>query len=163
MTLRHLISQFPLTSTLALTGSLAMGVGCSRANDPQTERPPVVASAGAEATQPCGDARVLFETGSSSLDAPSSSRLDRFAECLNGHDIDAVYVSGMTDPEGTPEENLVLGRARARAVADYLLAHGVNVDFVIRSYGETGATATEPLWQSERRADVTAVSTASEG
>lgn len=116
-------------------------------------------ASGGEVANACGEAQVFFQPGSSELDADARARLDTYAGCLSRHETDAIYVSGMTDPEGTPEENLVLGRARARATADYLHAAGCNVDFVIRTYGESGALASEPLWPLERSATAAAVAT----
>ncbi|MCJ7630232.1 MAG: OmpA family protein, partial [Longimicrobiales bacterium] len=49
-----------------------------------------------------------------------------------------VTVEGFTDPVGSPEYNLVLGKRRADAVRDYLVNHtGLNPDQVRAvSYGE---------------------------
>jgi outer membrane protein OmpA-like peptidoglycan-associated protein len=109
--------------------------------------------------QVCGNAQVFFSPGSANLDEVGQQRLDRYATCLSDHEIDAIYVSGTTDPVGTPEENLALGRERARNVADYLHDRGCHVDFVIRSFGERDALESAPLWPVERSADVTAVAT----
>ncbi len=113
------------------------------------------AAAGGERV--CGDADVFFASGSAELDRVATERLDRYASCLSNHEIDAVYVSGTTDPAGAPEDNLALGRNRARAVADYLHDHGCHVDFVIRSLGARDALPSEPLWPVERAAQATAV------
>jgi len=107
----------------------------------------------------CGNAQVYFASGSADLDQASRERLDRYATCLSDHEIETIYVSGTTDPAGAPEENLALGRTRARNVADYLHDHGCHVDFVIRSFGERDALDSAPLWPVERAADVTAVAT----
>ena len=104
----------------------------------------------------CGESQVFFASGSAELDEPGRRSLDSYARCLEQHAIDTVYVVGMTDPEGTAEENLALGRARARAVADYLRGIGCTTDFVIRSHGEHGASASAPLWPLERSATVEA-------
>ena len=109
--------------------------------------------------QVCGNAQVFFAPGSANLDEASQQRLDRYATCLSNHEIDAIYVSGTTDPVGTSEENITLGRERARNVADYLHDRGCHVDFVIRSFGERDALESPPLWPVERSADVTAVAT----
>lgn len=109
--------------------------------------------------QVCGNAQVFFESGSASLDQAAHERLDRYATCLSDHEIDAIYVSGTTDPAGDTDANLTLGRERARNVADYLHDRGCHVDFVIRSFGERDALDSAPLWPVERAADVTAVAT----
>ena len=126
------------------TASAERSVG----NQPTTASPPQVVPA-------CADAQVFFSSGSSSIDADGQERLDRYAGCLMRHETDVVYVAGMTDPGGSAEENLVLGRARARAVADYLHAAGCDTEFVIRSYGGVGALESEQFWPLERTASVT--------
>jgi len=109
--------------------------------------------------QVCGNAQGVFESGSANLDQAAHERLDRYATCLSDHEIDAIYVSGTTDPAGTTDANPALGRERARNVADYLHDRGCHVDFVIRSFGERDALDSPPLWPVERSADVTAVAT----
>jgi outer membrane protein OmpA-like peptidoglycan-associated protein len=144
------------------TSALVLALGCShqQAAETTTARDEHGApSAGDDETTPCGDAQVFFAAGESELDAGAREHLDLYAGCLARHEIDTVYIAGMTDPEGTVDENLVLGRNRALAVADYLHASGCEVDFVIRSYGEQGALRSEPLWPLERSAEVTAIST----
>lgn len=139
---------------------LALACGSHTESRPQAQSDTVARSpetAGGE--QVCGNAQVFFAPGSSELDATARERLDRYATCLSNHEIDVIYVSGTTDPSGTPEENLTLGRERARAAADYLHTRGCSVDFVIRSFGERDALESPPLWPVERAADVTAVST----
>lgn len=116
------------------------------------------AASGGEIVRACGNGRVFFASGSSELDADTRSQLDTYAGCLTRHEADVVYVSGETDAEGTTEDNLALGRARARAVADHLHAAGCDADFVIRTYGETDAHG-EPLWPLDRSATSTAVVT----
>jgi outer membrane protein OmpA-like peptidoglycan-associated protein len=112
-------------------------------------------AAGGEA--PCGTAQVFFQNDSSELDATARTRLDSYTACLSRHETDVIYVAGMTDPSGNEHDNLVLGRARALAVADYLHGNGVTVNFMVRTLGEEGALTSEPLWPVERAADVTAV------
>jgi outer membrane protein OmpA-like peptidoglycan-associated protein len=136
--------------------SIILALGCAHQGTPATATTahPVVAEG---ETMPCGDAQVFFSEGETELDAGARERLDQYAGCLSRHEIDTVYVAGMTDPEGSPEDNIVLGRRRAFALAEYLHTRGCQVDFVIRSYGEEGAGTSAPLWPLERSADVTAV------
>jgi outer membrane protein OmpA-like peptidoglycan-associated protein len=144
-------------SFLALS-SIVLALGCAHQGSPATTSTahPTVA---AGETTPCGDAQVFFAAGDTELDVGARERLVAYAGCLSRHEIDTVYVAGMTDPEGSAEENVVLGRRRAFAVAEYLHTSGCQVDFVIRSYGEQGALTSPPLWPLERSAEVTAVAT----
>jgi outer membrane protein OmpA-like peptidoglycan-associated protein len=145
----------------AMTMFCVLGLAQACAHETTTASDTTVArspeAAGGE--QVCGNAQVFFAPGSSNLDDASQQRLDRYATCLSNHEIDAIYVSGTTDPVGTSEENITLGRERARNVADYLHDRGCHVDFVIRSFGERDALESAPLWPVERSADVTAVAT----
>ena len=65
--------------------------------------------------------------------------LDRFAEIVAKYYPNSlVTVEGFTDPVGTPEYNLALGKRRAEAVGNYLANHrGLGFDRVRAvSYGE---------------------------
>ena len=104
----------------------------------------------------CGGAQVFFANGSNELDATAQTSLDTYAGCLSRHEVDTITIVGMTDPEGSETDNLILGRARALVVANYLHAAGCEVEFVIRSFGEEGALQSEPLWPLERSAAITA-------
>jgi peptidoglycan-associated lipoprotein len=66
--------------------------------------------------------------------------LDRFAEVVNEYyPSSLVTAEGFTDPVGTPEYNLALGKRRAQAVADYLVEQGGLSSDRVRavSYGES--------------------------
>lgn len=106
----------------------------------------------------CGGAQVFFANGSTELDDAARTSLDTYAGCLSRHEVDTVTIVGMTDPEGTPVDNLILGRARGLVVANYLHARGCDVEFVVRSFGEAGALESEPLWPLERSVAVSATS-----
>lgn len=105
----------------------------------------------------CGLSQVFFSQGSAELDAEARADLDAYAVCIDRHELETVYVTGMTDPQGDEEANLALGHTRARAVADYLRARGSTGHFVIRSWGEEGAMEQPQLWPMERNAVVTAL------
>jgi len=146
------------TTSLFVTLILAQGCAHHESRAEATARTSVARSpeaAGGERV--CGNAQVYFPSGGVELDQLARERLDRYASCLTDHQIDAIYVSGTTDPAGTAEENLALGRTRARAVADYLHDRGCHVDFVIRSFGERDALESPPLWPVERAVEATAV------
>lgn len=151
-----------LSFTLLTVVAALAGIGCSHNDRSQASNSELVAtspSSGDEAV--CGESQVYFASGSSDLDDAARARLERFATCLTNHEIDTIYVAGMTDPAGDEQTNLDLGRTRARAVADYLRAQGCTTQFVIRSYGEEGALQSQPLWPLERSATVTAVAESS--
>jgi outer membrane protein OmpA-like peptidoglycan-associated protein len=104
----------------------------------------------------CGGAQVFFSNGGVELDDSARTSLDLYAGCLLRHEVDTITIVGMTDPAGGEVDNLILGRARALVVANYLHAAGCEVEFVIRSFGEVGALESEPLWPLERSAAISA-------
>lgn len=71
---------------------------------------------------------ITFETNSAQLTASARTALDSLGAALNSDQL-ASYnfaVEGHADPRGTAEHNLVLSRARARSVAEYLYKqHGI--------------------------------------
>lgn len=70
--------------------------------------------------------RVFFETDSPKVQAVSLPWLDAVAALMNAHpELQKVLVSGHTDSRGDAKYNLDLSSARAAAVRDYLVAHGV--------------------------------------
>ena len=139
-------------------------LGAACASSPAAQSPTIThdhsmtttSSSGSAAA--CGGAQVFFANGSTELDSGAMTNLDVYAGCLSRHEVDTITIVGMTDPEGTPVDNLILGRARALVVANYLHAAGCNVEFVIRSFGEEGAVQSEPLWPLERSVAVSATS-----
>ncbi|MBN8609067.1 MAG: OmpA family protein [Deltaproteobacteria bacterium] len=151
-----------LTLTFFTVVTALAGIGCShndRSTASSSETVATTPSSGDESV--CGESQVFFASGSAELDDAARARLARFATCLTNHEIDTIYVAGMTDPAGDEETNLSLGRTRARAVADYLREQGCTTQFVIRSYGEEGSLQSQPLWPLERSATVTAVAESS--
>lgn len=89
----------------------------------------------------CGSARVFFELDSAALRPSERDTLGEYARCPASVAAERVVVTGMTDPRGTEEYNLVLGERRARAVKDYLERLGVRAD--THSVGEEMATGTD--------------------
>lgn len=139
--------------------SLVLSLGCTHQSSPPTASAAHPTLAEGETT-PCGNAQVYFAPGVAELDADAQQQLDTYAGCLSRHETDVIYVAGGTDPAGSSDDNVTLGRRRAFAVAERLHTQGVQVDFVIRSDGEQGTASTgAPLWPLERSAEVTAVAT----
>ena len=62
---------------------------------------------------------------------------DKYAELMNV----SLYVGGHTDTVGKAEDNLLLSERRAKAIADYFIAHGLTkIPIFVRGFGE-GALA----------------------
>lgn len=69
---------------------------------------------------------VLFDTDKSELLPQSYHDLLTLITLLNEHPTMRVELRGHTDNQGTVERNRILSNARAKAVADYLEAHGID-------------------------------------
>jgi OmpA-OmpF porin, OOP family len=103
--------------------------------------------------------QVQFETGTALIQGDSSALLQQVAELLKAHpEIESCEVAGHTDDTGTPAANLQLSEARARAVMDWLVAHGVEAKRLsARGYGESrpiADNATEAGRASNRRVEL---------
>lgn len=102
---------------------------------------------------------VLFETGSATIDPESNPRLDRVVEYMTHRPSVRIRIGGHTDNVGNPQRNQQLSEARANAVRDYLIAHGIDggrIEAV--GYGDTQPVAsndTEEGRAQNRRIEAT--------
>ena len=84
---------------------------------------------------------IYFKTGSAELDAASDPLLDSVADIANRCPSVKVEVGGHTDSTGSASANQTLSEARAKAVVDYLAAHGVAQSRIT----STGYGGTKPV------------------
>ena len=94
------------------------------------------------------DAPVYFGFDEDEVGAEYRAYLDRFAQIVTEYyPLSLITVEGFTDPVGTPEYNIALGKRRAESVKAYLVDYaGLSPDLVKTvSYGE----AAERLVASE--------------
>ncbi|KVL35762.1 hypothetical protein WS98_13535 [Burkholderia territorii] len=88
-----------------------------------------------------GDAN--FETGNASLTPVATAQLDKLASEAKGIVFGTVTVNGYTDGVGSSEYNVRLSEQRAKTVARYLQAHGLNAkQFEVHGYGKANPVAT---------------------
>lgn len=85
---------------------------------------------------------VFFATGQYVLLDESQAELDAVALLLNQNPSIHIELGGHTDNVGKSEANKVLSEQRAKAVMDYLAAHGIEADrMTYKGYGETRPVA----------------------
>ncbi|MFV8458591.1 OmpA family protein [Vibrio owensii] len=83
-----------------------------------------------------------FEFDSATLTDSVSERLDNFVNFLNEYPQAQVEVTGYTDSSGPAAYNQKLSERRAQAVADYLVAAGIDADrFTVKGMGEENPVA----------------------
>jgi peptidoglycan-associated lipoprotein len=114
----------------------------------------VVPGSAAEFTQNVGD-RVFFGYDSYELNTAAQATLERQATWLSSYPGVTIVVEGHCDERGTREYNLALGERRAAAVANYLVALGVDPNRIQTiSYGKERPAVDghdETAWSQNRR------------
>ncbi|HEU4718491.1 MAG TPA: OmpA family protein [Bacteroidia bacterium] len=81
---------------------------------------------------------VFFETGKFDLRPESKAELDKAVAWLLANPDVKVEISGHTDNVGDKKSNMTLSTNRAKAVYDYLVAHGVPASrMTYKGYGDT--------------------------
>lgn len=97
---------------------------------------------------------VLFENNSDQITESSFPELKRIVEALNSTPTLSAIIEGHTDAAGSAAFNQSLSERRARSVADYLTANGVNGNRLqARGYGESRPVAdnTTPEGRAQNR------------
>ena len=92
---------------------------------------PAASRAAAPAPPPAGEApmtAIHFETGSSRLTPGGQAHAAAAAVMLADMPLARIRVDGYADRTGDPERNRALAAARARSVADFLVAAGLPAD-----------------------------------
>lgn len=81
---------------------------------------------------------IFFASGQSALQADSKTELDKLVRLMNQFPGLIVEIAGHTDASGSDELNQRLSEQRAQAVADYLVAHGIDRKRLrTKGYGES--------------------------
>jgi len=109
--------------------------------------------------------RLMFKSGQSVLEPESGKVLNQLISLLSAYPTNRVLIEGHTDKTGDSKFNLRLSELRARAVRDYLIAHGgyEASRFQITGYGDTqpvADNATKTGRSLNRRVEVTILKTA---
>lgn len=81
---------------------------------------------------------ILFNTDESILLPQSYNELRMLLDILNSHPTMKIELRGHTDDKGSIEHNRILSEARAKAVADYLIYHGITPSRLLwKGYGKS--------------------------
>ena len=104
---------------------------------------------------------ITFAFDSSSLNPAFHGTLDRLANTMNEYGQTIIEIAGHTDSVGTDSYNQTLSVQRAQAVANYLIARGVNRErIIVTGAGESRPVAsndTEAGRAENRRVEITLV------
>ncbi|HVK78471.1 MAG TPA: OmpA family protein [Kofleriaceae bacterium] len=118
-----------------------------------------IALTGPDADQAPPSGPIFFEFDSATLTMSSRELLATLANWLEKHPC-RLRIEGHTDERGTTEYNLALGDRRARAIADYLAAMGIDpATLTTVTYGEEQPVYTghdERAWAHNRRGELRA-------
>ena len=100
---------------------------------------------------------ILFDTDKSDLLPQSYNDLHNLIALLEEHPTMKIELRGHTDNQGTIERNRALSEARAKAVMDYLVQHGIDKQRLSwRAFGKTmpiDSNATPEGRQNNRRVE----------
>jgi outer membrane protein OmpA-like peptidoglycan-associated protein/Tol biopolymer transport system component len=81
---------------------------------------------------------IFFDLDKYTLRPESVNELERLIKLLNENPTMKIEISGHTDTRGSAEHNQELSQNRAKAVVDYLIAHGISASrLTYAGYGET--------------------------
>lgn len=81
---------------------------------------------------------IFFDLDKFTLRPESVNELERLLKLLNENPTMKIEISGHTDTRGSAEHNQQLSQNRAKAVVDYLVAHGIDASrLTYAGYGET--------------------------
>ena len=99
-----------------------------------------------------------FDFDSAGLSADARKVLDKAVDKFLTNPSGRVVISGHADERGTREYNLALGHLRASAVADYMVANGID-DLRIKkvSFGKEKPLlkgSNEEAWSKNRRVEI---------
>lgn len=95
---------------------------------------------------------LLFETGSAELKKGSAYALEILTLILNENPEMSIAIHGHSDNVGSDSDNLVLSRARASAVYDYLIEAEIGADRLsFEGFGSTRPVASNDSAQGRKR------------
>ncbi len=113
---------------------------------------PLDAPTAAADTAPIALRNIFFDFGSALLRPESEEELERLRQLLQAHPEMKIEIRGHTDDVGSEEANQQLSEARARAVYEWLVAHGIEAERLQwRGFGERQPVADNATPQGRSR------------
>lgn len=101
---------------------------------------------------------VYFKFDSYTLTPRAKEKLLQMAQSMKNNRNLSIQIEGHTDERGTEEYNFNLGKMRAQAVKEFLVAEGVNSQMLSTiSYGEENPaikSSTSKAWKQNRRVEL---------
>ena len=154
----------PTTSTILALIGLASSGGCARSTLPVVHAlpaPPAAHTVAVELPSPRDEVesfeRVFFAYDSARLVPEALDVIAANAEVLQANPGLEIRIVGHADERGTTDHNLALGHARAQAIHDALIGHGVAADQLsVATHGEEhplGHGSGEVAWSKDRRVE----------
>ena len=117
-----------------------------------------IASKPAEDDLPPLSLLTYFDFDSARLSAEATLALDGAVDLIERNPSALVVISGHADERGTREYNLALGHLRASAVADYMVAKGIDGSRIKKvSFGKEKPLlkgSNEEAWSKNRRVEI---------
>ena len=110
---------------------------------------------------------IYYDYGSSRIRTNASSDLEKLAKFLTDNPDFTIEIASHSDSRGSDASNLILSRARAQEVVNYLQKNGINKNRLIpKGYGETrlyngcanGVNCTEAQHEQNRRTEFKVIS-----
>ena len=137
----------------------ALWFGVRQRSVPRVPEVPTVGTTGTVPTTGVNvDRRLLFDTGSSTLQPRSRGQLQTIAVILKAHPGAQATIAGYTDNVGSAASNLTLSKQRADTVRNELIGMGVDGSrLTAEGYGDTnpvGSNSTEAGRAMNRRISI---------
>jgi outer membrane protein OmpA-like peptidoglycan-associated protein len=106
----------------------------------------------------CSGPSPFFSFDSSKPDTQSQPTMQNLVDCMRTGPLvgKTIMLIGRTDPRGSEDYNLKLGRERAERVKKYLVANGADPQRIVTdSIGKHDAHADPAEWPADRRVQIT--------
>ncbi|MEO7109476.1 MAG: OmpA family protein [Polyangiaceae bacterium] len=106
----------------------------------------------------CAGPSPFFSYDSSKPDTQSQPTMQNLVDCMRTGPLvgKTIVLIGRTDPRGSEEYNLKLGKERAERVKKYLVSNGADPQRVVTdSIGKQDAHADPADWPADRRVQIT--------